>query len=72
MSNPERVNIFVDGEFYCGIDGFHLYGLGLRKGAELSELLEDDPSVIFSASSKRGMLPFNSIEGIPEYSGMLP
>ncbi len=37
MSNPERVNIFVDGEFYCGIDGFHLYGLGLRKGAELSE-----------------------------------
>ncbi|MBR4749206.1 MAG: RecX family transcriptional regulator [Abditibacteriota bacterium] len=37
QNNPERVNIYIDGEFFCGLDAFHLYGLSLKKGAELTE-----------------------------------
>ncbi|MBO4548125.1 MAG: RecX family transcriptional regulator [Abditibacteriota bacterium] len=37
QNNPERVNLYIDGEFWCGLDAFHLYGLSLKKGAELSE-----------------------------------
>ena len=36
QSDPQRVNIFVDGEFYCGLDAFHIYGLSLKKGQELT------------------------------------
>ena len=36
QADPQRVNIFVDGEFYCGLDAFHLYGLSLKKGETLT------------------------------------
>lgn len=33
----ERVNIFLDGEFYCGLDGLIMLKYGLKEGKEIDE-----------------------------------
>lgn len=33
----ERVNVFLDGEFYCGLDGLTMLKFGLKEGMEIEE-----------------------------------
>ena len=36
----ERVNIFLDGEFYCGLDGLTMLKFGLKEGMEIEGYFE--------------------------------
>ena len=36
-NNPDRVNIYVDDKFFCGLDVEILYSLCLKEGNELTE-----------------------------------
>jgi len=41
VKNENRVNIFVDNEFYCGIDTYLLIDLGIKKGDLLTDNLKE-------------------------------
>lgn len=41
MKDENRVNLFVDDEFYMGIDAFYLVDLGIKKGMELTDELDE-------------------------------
>ena len=41
IKNPERLNVFVDGEFFIGLEEFYIADLGLKTGKEMTNELAE-------------------------------